>query len=60
MNVKVNSFFLKVNVIVMQKVGVLSCDEPDSEWNKKLEKVSLFVQKFGKLKAGDTPGDFIR
>ena len=44
----------------MQKVGVLSCDEPDSERNKKLEKVSLFVQKFGKLKAGDTPGDFIR
>ena len=34
----------------MRKVGVLSCDEPDSERNNKLGKVSLFVQKFEKPK----------
>ena len=50
LNVKVNWFFLKINIIVMRKLGVFSCDELDSERNKKLGKVSLFVQKFGKLK----------
>ena len=37
----------------MQKVGDRSCDEPDSERNKKLDEVSLFVQKFGKPKISE-------
>ena len=51
--VKVNWFFLKINIIVMRKVGVRSCDEPDSDRNKKLDKVSLFVQKSGKPKISE-------
>ena len=35
----------------MRKLGVRSCDESDRERNKKLDRVSLFVQKFGKPKA---------
>ena len=34
----------------MQKLGVRSCDESESKRNKKLDKISLFVQKFGKPK----------
>ena len=37
----------------MRKLGVRSCDEPDSERNKKLDRVSLFVQKFGKPKISE-------
>ena len=44
----INWFFLKINMIVMRKVGVSSCYEPESEKNMILGKVSLFVQKFGK------------
>ena len=49
LNVKVNCFFLKINVIVMRKLGVFSCDELDSERNKKLGKVSL-ICSFKNLK----------
>ena len=37
----------------MRKVGARSCDEPDSERNKKLDRVSLFAQKFGKPKISE-------
>ena len=37
----------------MRKLGVRSCDDPDSERNKTLERVSLFVQKFGKPKISE-------
>ena len=35
------------------KLGVRSCDESDRERNKKLDRVSLFVQKFGKPKISE-------
>ena len=53
LNVKINWFFLKINIIVMRKLGVFSCDEPDSERNKILGKVTLFVQKCGKPKISE-------
>ena len=53
LNVKVNWFFLKINIIVMRKVGVSSCYEPESEKNMILGKVSLFVPKFGKPKISE-------
>ena len=34
----------------MRKLGVRSCDESDRERNKKLDRVSLFAQKYGKPK----------
>ena len=37
----------------MRKLGVRSCDESDRERNKKLDRVSLFVQNFGKLKISE-------
>ena len=53
LNVKVNWFFLKINIIVMRKVGVSSCYEPESEKHMILGKVCLFVQKFGKPKISE-------
>ena len=37
----------------MRKVGVFSCYELESEKNKKLDKVSLFMQKFEKRKISE-------
>ena len=54
LNAKINWFLLKINVTFMRKVGVFSCYEPESEENKKLGKISLFVQKFGKLKISES------
>ena len=50
LNVKVNWFFvLKINIVI-RKVAVFRCHEPESEKNKKLGMVSLFVQKIEKPK----------
>ena len=53
LRVKVNWFFPKANITVMRKLGVFSCYEPEREKNTTLGKVSLFVQKFGKLKISE-------
>ena len=37
----------------MRKLGVRSCDESESKRNEKLDRVPLFVQKFGKLKISE-------
>ena len=50
LNVKVNWFCSKINIIVMRKVDVFSCYEPESEKNKKLGKFSLCVQNLKNLR----------
>ena len=54
LNVKVNWFFLKISIIVMQKRGVLSCHESENQRNKKfIGRVSLFAQHFEKPRISD-------
>ena len=50
LNFKVNWFCLKINIIVIRKVDVFSCYEPEREKNTKLGKVSLFVQNLKNLR----------
>ena len=53
LNAKVNWFFLKISIIVMRKLGVVSCNKSGNQRNKKLGRFSLFVQNFVKPKISE-------